>query len=115
MSVQTLDGYIRITAGAVLTPYVLVKPDGTLCAVSLTKIHAGVTTESASASGKLVTLVNPVGRYVKVVANAAITAGAAVYYDANGTVGVTAASNTQLGVAIDAASGAGSIITVAFT
>ncbi len=115
MSVSTLDGYIRIADGAVLTPYQLVKADGTLCAVSLTKNHAGVSIESASAIGKLVTLVNPAGKYAKVIANVAIAAGAVVYYDASGTVGTTAASNTQLGVAIDAASGAGSIITVAFT
>lgn len=113
MAVQNLDGTLKIAAGATLTPGLLVKADGTLCGVSTTKTHVGVSQENA-VTGQLTTLINPAGKNLKVQANAAITAGAAVYYDANGTVGTTAASNTQLGVAIDAASGAGSIIEVAF-
>lgn len=113
MAVQNFDGSIRIIAAATIVPYVLVKPDGTLCAVSLTKTHAGLSQENA-VSTKLVTLVNPAGKVMKVTANAAFAVGAAVYYDANGTVGTTAASNTQVGVAIDAAAGAGSVVAVAF-
>jgi len=114
MSVNNLDGAIKLAAGTTITPGLLVKPDGTLCGASTTKTHAGVSIENA-VSGQLTTLINPAGKNMKVKANAAIAVGAAVYYDANGTVGTTAASNTQLGTAIDAATGAGSIIEVAFT
>ena len=115
MAVSTLDGYIRIPAGAVLPAYVLVTAAGVVVAgAQVTKVHVGLTQEIASAVGKLVTLINPTGKYAKVLANAAFAAGAALYYDANGAVGTTATSNTQIGVAIDAATGAGSIVTVAF-
>jgi hypothetical protein len=112
MAVQNLDGYVKLAAGATITPGLLVKADGTLQnGASTTKTHVGVSIENAD-SGQLTTLINPAGKVVKLKTNAAIAVGAAVYYDANGTIGTTAASNTQIGVAIDAASGAGSLIEV---
>lgn len=113
MSVNNLDGFCRIVAAATIPVGVLVKPDGTLCAVSTTKTHAGVSNEAA-VSGQLVTLINPSGKIVRVQASVAIAVGAAVYYAAAGQIGITSASNTQLGSALEAASGAGSIIAVAF-
>ena len=115
MSVQNTDGSLTVVAAVAIAAYLLVKPDGNLQnGASVTKTHAGVSDNSVGI-GALCTLINPAGKVRKVVANVLITVGAAVYYDANGRVGTTAASNTQLGVALEAASGAGSVIAVAFT
>jgi hypothetical protein len=54
----------------------------------------------------------PCAGTAKVEAAAAIAKDATVYYDANGTVGTTATNNTAVGIALQAASGAGSIIEI---
>lgn len=114
MSVQNIDGFIRLTAAATITPGLLVKADGTLCVAATTKTHAGVAQEAA-VSGGLVTLLNPAGKNLTVRAAVAIAVGDGIYYAAGGQVTNVPGTNPQLGTAIDAGTGAGSIIEVAFT
>lgn len=114
MSTQYKSPEGAILAGATLSPYLLVTALGVLCAVSATRNDVGITQESA-ASGQRVTI-RKRGSYLsdKVVAAVAIAVGAAVYYDSAGRVGTTSASNTQVGIALTAATAAGDIIEVAF-
>ena len=112
MSIQQNAPNLAIAAGVALTRYLLVTQAGTLCGVSTTRTHIGVTQEDQATVGKTVTVRMPHAGTAKIKTNAAIAAGAAVYYDANGTIGTTSASNTQVGIAMEAASGAGSIIEV---
>lgn len=93
----------------------LVKFDGSYCGVSTTRDHIGITQEAQANVGKPVTLRKPGCTFSdKVEAAAAISAGAIIYYDTNGRVGTTSASNTRIGRALTAASGAGSIIEACF-
>lgn len=115
MSIQYDSSRGSILAGAALVANRLVKNDGTYCAVSTTRNDVGITQEAQATIGKPVTVrKRGVNFSDKVEAAVAISAGAVVYYDANGRVGTTSASNTRLGVALTAASGAGSIIEVSF-
>jgi Uncharacterized conserved protein (DUF2190) len=115
MSVQYDSSRGSILAGAALVANRLVKYDGTYCAVSTVRNHAGITQEAQPTTGKPVTVRKPGCNFSdKVETAAAISAGAAVYYDTNGRIGTTSASNTQVGIALTAASGAGSVIEVLF-
>src|SRR5437868_23517 len=105
MSIQQNAPNLAILAGVALTRYLLVKADGTLCGVSTTRIHVGVTQEDQATVGQPVTVRMTHAGSCKVKANAAFAAAALLYYDANGTVGTTAASNTPIGIAMQAASG----------
>ena len=109
MAIQQNAPNLAIAAGAALTRFKLVKADGTLCAVSATRNHIGVTQEDQPTIGLPVTVRMPHAGTSKVYTNAAFAIGARVYYDAGGTVGTTSASNTAYGTALQASSGAGSI------
>ena len=100
-----------IIAGAALAAFVLVKHDGTVTAGDATRDWVAVTQEAATAAGQTVAC-----RYTKagtciLTAQVAITKGAVVFKDENGRVGLTGA-NARVGIALEAASGAGSQIEV---
>lgn len=113
MSMQNADGYIKIAATVPLSPGLLVTPTGALCVASTLKTHIGVSQENAIV-GQLTTLLNPMGKNLKVQASLPINVGDPIYYAAAGQVTNVIGTNLQIGVAIDAATGAGSIIEVAF-
>lgn len=112
MATQTNAPNLSINAGASLVRWRFVKADGTYCGVSATRTHVGVTQEDQATSGSPVSVRMPQAGTLKVEAAGAIAAAAAVFYDTNGRVGTTSASNTQVGVALQAASGAGSMIEI---
>lgn len=77
----------------------------------------GIIGEAVDAAGKVTQLVCPDGGLAKVMAGAAITAGARVGSDTTGRAitWVDAAGNVAMGRAITAAAAAGDIITIQFT
>jgi hypothetical protein len=79
---------------------------------STTRTHIGVAQDDQATVGGFVPIRMAHAGTAKVTANAAISAGALVFYDANGRIGTTSASNTAVGIALEAASGAGSVIEV---
>lgn len=112
MSIQQNTPNLRILAGGTVAKYAAVKADGTAQnGASTTRTHIGFA-QNAAASGEQLDVRMTHAGTCKAIANAAITVGATVYYDANGRIGVTATSNTAIGIALTAASGAGSIIEI---
>ena len=110
MSTQTDVPNLAIVATAAVGRYTVVTAAGAVQnGASVTRTHVGIAQQDY-ASGEVMQVRMPHAGSAKVVANAAIAVNALVYYDANGRVGTTAASNTAVGIALTAASGAGSII-----
>lgn len=111
---QYVDSNTKVfQAGGALGQYLRVKlVAGVLALAGAADIELGVMLQAAFAAGdrKSVMLRNKQGT-MPMVAVGAIAAGAVVYTDANGQVGTTN-TNTRIGVAITAASGAGSILEV---
>ena len=110
MSVQQNAPNIAILTTVAVTKYKLVTPTGALCVVSTTRTHLGVTQEDQATVGLAVPVRMSHAGSCKVTAAVAFAVGALLYYDAAGQVGTTSASNTAIGVAMEAASGAGSIV-----
>lgn len=110
MSVQTNNPSIAITAGEALAAYRLIQQDGTYADGDSTVDHIGVN-QFAQASGEEASVRLLTAGTCKMTAAEAITAGATVYKAADGKVGLTGA-NAVVGIAMEAASGDGSIIEV---
>lgn len=118
MAATECTGPFTIVTGGAVERYRLVK----LSTVSAVHAAAGDTfpnligrTNDKAASGEFVT-VTPLSRgYMRMTAGAAISAGAVVYPAANGKISSTAASGSPIGVAMEAASGDNSEITVLVT
>ena len=118
-AVENLSGLFSLTAGAALSEYRGCK----LSTISAVYWTAGDTspnligrtndTYSSGAQAGLTALIR--GSKMRFVASAAVSAGGAVYPAANGKVSSTAASGTQIGVALEAASGDGAEFTVLIT
>ena len=112
MSIQQNAPNLSILTTVAVTRARLVSALGALCVVAAARNHIGVTQEDQATVGLPVTVRMPHAGTVRIEAAVAIAAGAAVYYDTLGRIGTTSASNTQVGIAMEAASGAGSIIEV---
>lgn len=118
-AVENLSGIFSLTAGAALSEYRGVK----LSTISAVYWTAGDTmptlvgrTNDAAASGAEVGCTGLIrGSKMRFVASAAVSAGGAVYPAANGKVSSTAASGSQIGWALEAASADGAEFTVLVT
>lgn len=100
----------NITAGGTITEHLLVKADGTLTAADANRDWIGSSLEPRTSGQSLPIRFASAGSH-KLTAAAAISAGAIVYKAANGQIGTTN-TNARVGIALEAASGAGSIIEV---
>lgn len=114
MTVQNDLGITRPAAGA-LSAFRLVTQDANgraaYCAVSTVRDHLGTVQNNPTAIDQETAIRLAGGsRTCKVVASVAITINAEIYYAANGKVGLTSASNTKIGRALEAAAGDGSVI-----
>lgn len=99
---------IPIVAGANLAQALLVKANGTLCALDTTPDWIGVTDDSA-ASGAVVPVRLAAAGTVKLTASEAIVVGDRLYKAASGKVSKTATGSVAVGRALSAATGDGSI------
>jgi hypothetical protein len=86
-------------------------PSVALCAADATVDAIGVAVENQPTVNGRIAVRMLRGRTSKMLTNAAVTLGAIVYKDASGKIGTTN-TNARIGIALQAASGAGSLIEV---
>jgi hypothetical protein len=99
-----------VVVPAITAQYLLLKFDGSLCAANATKDYIGVSMESRAAGKNMPVRFTKAGT-IPCTAAAAITAGAIVYKDALGTVGVTN-TNARVGIALETVANAGDFLEV---
>lgn len=102
---------MAILAAQATAAYLLIKADGTLCALNATNDVIGSTTD-AVASGKYAPVRFPSAGTSIMTSSVAIAIGDPVYKAALGTITNVAAGSTQVGIALEAASGANQFIEV---
>ncbi len=107
MSVQHNNPGMALKVGVALLERRLVKYDGTYCGLDTTKDWVGVTQEPRTTVGDYVPIRFLGAGTCILTASAAITAGSVVYKAANGQVSSTSTGSTRVGIALEAASGAG--------
>jgi hypothetical protein len=110
MSQQNSNPGMPLLASAALPAHRLVTAAGALCAADATKDFVGITQE-AIANGAYGPVRFTSAGTAKMTASAAISAGAVVYKAASGKIGTTN-TNARVGIALEAATGDGSIIEV---
>lgn len=120
MPVLNMHDTLQITriAAATMSPYARVKIDsnGQLALAGATELGVGFLTERGATSGQPATYRSIVAPEVGAIASQAILVGAPVYTDASGKVtDVSGVGQYTLGIAVTAAAGDGSLITIART
>jgi len=114
MATQQITGYINMTAGADLSAvknrFVKVAADGQIDQAGLDATAEGVLQDDPAAAGRAALVA--ISGVTKIVAGAAVTRGGDIVSDASGRAIDKGANANVLGVALEAASGAGELIAV---
>lgn len=108
MATQTNAPNVPIVASATIPAYTLVDGAGANTALNANRDWVGVAQEAATSGQTMPVRIAAAGT-CKITASEAILVGDRLYKAASGRVSKTATSSVQVGVAITAASGAGSI------
>lgn len=115
MSQYNVTGHKAFTTASAIAQYLRVKleSDGDIAIAGLTDQGHGVATRAAFAAGETIDVrLNSAPGTTKMVASAAIAAGAIVYSAASGKVGASASTAYPVGIALTAATADNDVIEV---